>query len=190
MLQLLLSLPSPIQKGRPRTSPFRTQRAAMPPKLCDHGMQRSTCEDCRGGYICQHGKPRINCKGCGGGSVCEHGRRRSRCKDCGGSSICEHGRRRSQCKDCGGSAICEHGRQRYRCKDCGGSGICEHGKQRYVCKECKSRGFFLAIGQSKQAIGSSEVRGAFSQVVVAAAPSGGPGKIKSANQICRHVRNA
>ena len=51
----------------------------------------------------------------------------------------------------------------------GGGGICEHGKQRYVCKECKSRGFSLAMGQSTQAIGRSEVRGAFSKVVVAAA---------------------
>ena len=70
----------------------------------------------------------------------------------------------------------------------GGSGICEHGKQRYACKECMSRGFSLAMGQSTQAIGSSEVRGAFSKVVVAAAAAGGQGQ--SANPICRRVRNA
>jgi hypothetical protein len=156
--------------------------------VCEHGRRRTQCKDCGGGSVCEHGRQRSSCKDCGGSGICEHGRERSRCKDCGGSGICEHGRSRSQCKDCRGSGICEHGRQRYRCKDCGGSGICEHGKQRYVCKECKSSGFSLAIGQSKQAIGSSEVRGAFSKVIIAAVPAGGQGK--SANQICRLVRNA
>ena len=61
---------------------------------CQHGRQRSECEECKGG-----------------GSICEHGRRRSRCKECGGGSICKHGRQRNECEDCGGGSICGHGRR-------------------------------------------------------------------------------
>ena len=156
--------PAPLQVALARSPPKQTKRACAGPSAVTLPGEGSGGD----GVKAQAGQGRA------GGVV-----KRKRC---------EHGRERSRCKDCGGSGICEHGRQRSRCKDCRGSSICEHGKQRYACKECKSRRLSLAMGPSTHAIGSSEVRGAFSKVVVAAAAAGGQGH--SLNGICRHVRNA
>ena len=192
--------PAPLQVALARCPPKQTKRACAGPSAVTlpgegsggDGVKAQAGQGRAGGVAkrkrCEHGRERSKCKDCGGSSICEHGRERSRCKDCGGSGICEHGRRRSQCKDCGGSCICEHGRQRSRCKDCGGGGICQHGRLRSECKECRS--IAQTSGHSRKAMAGSEIRGAFSQVIVAAAPAGGRGKSKSAYQICSHVRNA
>ena len=69
------------------------------------------------------------------------------------------------------SGVCQHGRVRYRCKDCGGSGICQHGKQRSRCTDCRSGSISEASVAPRPALASSEVRGAFSKIVVAEAPA-------------------
>jgi hypothetical protein len=37
--------------------------------------------------MCEHGRQKSQCNECGGSSMCEHGRQKSRCKQCGGSSL-------------------------------------------------------------------------------------------------------
>jgi len=105
-------------------------------RQCEHGKQRSRCNECGGSQICKHGKRKSRCKECGGSEICKHGKRREICKECDGSQICEHGKQKSQCKECGGNQICEHSLQRSRCKKCRGGGICEHNKQRPDCIIC------------------------------------------------------
>ena len=98
---------------------------------------------------CEHGRQRSRCEDCGGGGICEHERQRPQCKDCDRSQICEHNKIRSECKDCGGSHICEHNKKRSRCQDCGGSQICEHNKERSACPTCDPLGHLAKVIQGR-----------------------------------------
>ena len=80
---------------------------------------------------------------------------------------------------------CECGREQHLCKDCGGVSICQHGRERRRCKDCRSAGIFEASVPSRQALASdtsSEGRGAFFKVIVAAAPAGGVGESGNARR--------
>lgn len=113
-------------------------------KKCEHGRQKSRCNDCGGTSFCEHGRQKSQCKECGGTSFCEHVRQKHTCKQCDGASICEHDRQKSQCKQCKGASICEHDRPKYTCKECGGSALCRSEwcakraipKYNYYCLTC------------------------------------------------------
>jgi hypothetical protein len=100
---------------------------------------------------CEHGRQRSRCNECGGTTQewknCPHGRQRCRCKDCkvlgvGGEDICEHEHQRSRCVNCGGNGTCEHHKQRRFCKECKGSGFCRHDRSREHCSICRPEALY------------------------------------------------
>lgn len=110
---------------------------ALKSRLCEHGKNKSLCQECGGNGLCIHLKPKAYCKECGGVAFCHHGVRKYRCVDCEGSEICPHKIPKERCKECGGTQICEHNRIRSACVECEGGSICEHKKRRNRCINCE-----------------------------------------------------